>query len=632
MEASSSVVLRLIGLHPVVTGAAATLLAAFAFAGWIAIGSLFLPRASSRVDDIYLAGSILIGSGITAFAYALLTRAGVVDGAIAIVAVASIAAIVTRRAVIRHFAISIIEVYREVFKASVLLRMAAIPIAILLWLYAVAPPRDGDVMRYHLAHIRQIISDGRWEQIADYHYAFPFGWSLNYLPFERLHLPQAAALVNVALWVIIVGGLLRVASTTRGSASARIAIVALFVHPFVVRTFASAMVDGYAIMAVYAIGLILLRLDKNEKWTIALLGFACWIGVQSRYQHIAWGVAGTCVFLLVAARQRSIHSIGSFLVGAVSAFVLSAPFYIVNMRDFGNAVWPLMIRLSDSSSYADRIAASYTSAMTGEHSVPYMLDHLWELVSTTSLIPVAIASILLVIAGLFLRDRFRRVAVCGALFFAIWLIAEPKLYPKHVLLLLPMSAMIVISLFDIVARWPRVSRLTTASAGLALLVFLTLSGAFSLDYARYVITGDASTYHRFTWYYPTYQWVNDNTPKQARILVIVFSGHSYYLDRQYRRADPWLSGVVDWSRVQSGDDLSRVLARGHYDYVIYDDRDWSGFIGGRQMQRAMSEMIASGGMTPVHEQREVLYTSRAMREFEATNVTVLRVDAEPTGA
>jgi hypothetical protein len=50
------------------------------------------------------------------------------------------------------------------------------------------------------------------------------------------------------------------------------------------------------------------------------------------------------------------------------------------------------------------------------------------------------------------------------------------------------------------------------------------------------------------------------------------------------------------------------------------------------MERAVNEMIATGGLVPVHEQREELYTSRAMREFEATNVMVLRVAGRPVGS
>ena len=54
------------------------------------------------------------------------------------------------------------------------------------WLNAIVPPRDADVMRYHLAHVRQIARDGAWIAVPDFHYAIPFGWTLNFLPYEMM--------------------------------------------------------------------------------------------------------------------------------------------------------------------------------------------------------------------------------------------------------------------------------------------------------------------------------------------------------------------------------------------------------------------------------------------------------------
>jgi hypothetical protein len=145
------------------------------------------------------------------------------------------------------------------------------------------------------------------------------------------------------------------------------------------------------------------------------------------------------------------------------------------------------------------------------------------------------------------------------------------------------------------------------------------------DYALYDLKGDAKTYHRFTWYYPTYDWVNRSTSTDARFLVVAYSGHSYYLDRSYRRADPWLSGVVDWSRVDSGEALEKLMKDNGYEYLIYDDRDWTGFAGGADMQRAISGAVSHGLLRQVHSERERLYTSRATRAFDETVVFVYQL-------
>ena len=608
-------------------------MAAFALAAWTAIGSVLVPRSIGD-DDIALAGSILVGSGTTAFLFALLTRAGIIDGAIWLVGILSVAAIALKRDRVREMFSATAAAYSQTLQSDRLVRVVALPVAALLWIDAIAPPRDGDVMRYHLAHIRQIITDGRWEAIADYHYAFPFGWTLNYLAFERFHLPQAAALVNVGLLLVLLAGLLRLGRGGPLPRTATLAAIAFFAHPFVLRTFASALADGYAIFVVYAISLMLLELDERHNRAAILLGFACWIGAQSRYQLIAFAVAGSVVFLFVAARRGWWSELRQFVLGATGALVLSAPFYFANLRGFGNPVWPLLIpAINGTTAYANRVGAAYTRWMTGSHTAPYMFHHVFDLISTPSLIPLAASLLVLIPLSLATREnRYRRVAFFGTLFLVLWVVMEPRLFPKHVVLLLPAGAILFVPALAPILSRGAVVRTIDRLLAMAVVLVVAAATILSWDYVRYAITGDKARFHRFTWYYPVYDWANRNTPRDSRFLVVTYSGHSYYLDRPYRRADPWLSGVVDWSRVSSARDVQSVLEHGGYRYVIYDDRDWGAYPSGATMSSAIKSAIAAQALLPVHASRERLYTSRATREFEETNVYVLRVAATPATA
>jgi hypothetical protein len=626
VETTSSLVGRLIALQPLFVGIAATLLAAFALLAWIAIGSFFLPSSILQHDELAAPSSIVVGSGLTAFLFALSTRAGFVDAGILVVGLLSLAALFLKHGDTRRIVAQTAASYRDALKSSRLLRIAALPVAALLWIYAIAPPRDGDVMRYHLAHIRQIIADGRWEGIADYHYAFPFGSTLNYLPFERLNLPQAAALVNVGLWLVIVAGLLRIARRARAPRVAQLATILFFVHPFVMRTFASAMADAYAILVVFAIALFILSVDDTAADAM-VLGFVCWIGAQSRYQLVAWSIAGTIIAVIHFARRKSVIGLKRFALGAAAALVLSAPFYLANWKDFGNPVWPLLVpSINGTAAYTDRVAASYTSAMTGSHDPSYILGQMWDLVTSVTIAPLAF--MLLLIIPLSIRDsdqRFRRVSALGLLFLLLWILMEPKLFPRHVLLLLPLGAILFVPAFDGALLRERIGRSVEQLLSAAVILLIVASAVLSQDYARYAFTGDKTSFHRFTWYYDVYDWVNRSTPANARVLVVTYSGHSYYLDRPYRRADPWLSGVIDWSRVASADDLIKELHAGGYEYVIYDDRRWDEFPGGAEMEGAVRAAVARRTLLPVYDGRERLYTSRVRRTFEETRVYVLRV-------
>jgi hypothetical protein len=575
--------------------------------------------------------SLLVGSGATAAAYAILARLGVVDGAIWSVASASLIALVLRGAFVWRLISGLTGEYRATLRDSLLLRILAAPLAALLWIFAIAPPRDADVMRYHLAHIRQIISDGRWETIPDYHYAFPFGWTLDYLPFERMHLPQAASLVNLGLWIVMLAGLLKITRGARTMPPAAWICVAFLSHPFVLRVFSSAMADGYAVFVVYSIAALLVTADNRELSQATLLGFVCWIGAQSRYQLLAAAFAGTLVFLGMATRRGGLTAAAGFSKGAIAAVALSAPFYIANLRDFRNPFWPLFVpEINGTHAYADRVASLYSASLVGRYDLRTFAAQFVELITTPFLMPLALVLVLLVPASLALRaPRYRRVAVFGSLILVLWALAQPRLFPKHVILLLPLGPLLAIGVLERASVANAGRRFIQSAFGAAMVVMVAMSAVFSADYIRYSVTGNRADYHRFTWYYPVYDWVNKNTPRDARFLVVAYSGHSYYLDRRYRRADPWLSGVIDWSQVSSASDLARVLREGSYDYVIYDDRDWSNFVGGSAMSSAVRSAVAQGTLVPVHQFRERLYGSRFYRSFTETTVYVLRRSGDP---
>jgi hypothetical protein len=501
-----------------------------------------------------------------------------------------------------------------------------VPAGVLLWLNAIAPPRDGDSMRYHLAHIRQIIQDGGWKPILDYHYALPFGWTLNYLPFELVHAPEAAQLVNAFLLVVMLAGILEILRERNVSALWTAVAVALVAHPFVVRTFTSPSADGYAIFVVFTLCALLLRSDETTSGDAMALGFVSWIGAQSRYQLVAVAtaaLAATILFRPPDFRER----IKPYVTGAIAAMLLSSPFYLANVVTFGNPVWPLAIRAADvSSSYTDLIGAAYTRALSGPFSPGTAWWGAQRMFTTPELAPLPIAIVLVVMASFRSgRSYINRLIVFGLAFLALWVVAQPRLYPRFIILLLPLGALLGGLRFGMKRttavpsnRWFGRHLVSITLVGLTI-----VSAATSLDQIRYVATGNVAEYHRFTWFYPVYEWANRALPPDARLLVIVYSGHSYYLDRQYRRADPWLSGEVDWRRVATAAALDSVLAAGRYHYVIYDDRDWASFVGGAAMDAVFRQAIGQGSLIPVHSFHVSLYTSRVGRRFEMATVYVL---------
>lgn len=617
-------------LYALIAGLAATMVALLAIGSWIAVGTLFRPSMGPE-DPLAVPITLLIGSGLAAVALALLSLLGIVTVGAFLVSLAGLIVLFVRRERVGRLCAGAVRSYCAALPGKSIY-LAGVPAGALLWLNAIAPPRDGDSMRYHLAHTRQIVQDGGWKPILDYHYALPFGWTFNYLPFELLHLPQAAQLVNALLLVVMLASILAILHERNVSSVWMAVAVALLVHPFVVRTFTSANADGYAIFLVFTLCALLVRADELRPSDASALGFVSWIGAQSRYQLVAVGLAALIAILIF--RPANLRwRIKPYVVGAIAGLLLASPFYLANWKTFGNPVWPLAIIVTPTSSYADIVGAAYTHSLSGDLSGWTIWWGLERLFTTPELAPLPFAIIGLLIVSLKSgRAEISRLAVFCVAFLALWVVAQPGLYPRFITLLLPAAAVIGSLRFGVqsAVQVPSDGRYRRYAVALVV-AFFTFAFAFtSLDQIRYAATGDLAGYHRFTWFYPVYAWANKALPPGARVLVIVNSGHSYYLERQYRRADPWLSGEVDWRRTATAAALDSVLDKGRFDYVIYDDRDWSQFPSGTSMMTAIHQSIAGGALIPIHSFHVPLYTSRVRRRFEMASVYVLARASRPS--
>jgi hypothetical protein len=575
-------------------------------------------------DEIAIPLRILIGSGLTGFALALFAAGGMVTGGVIVAGFAAAIALLMRHARVLAMLRQCAHSCGELRKAPILFA-AVVVTAALMWISAIAPPRSADAMRYHLAHIRLIVAEGRWSGIPDFHFALPFGWTLSFLPFELLGIPQGAQLLSVALWLVIASSLIRALRKAGAGPVATGIPLLLMLHPFVARTFSEAGADPYSLLVVLVVALLLSRAEALTPLEAGALGFAAWVGIQSRYQLVAVGISATVVFIIAIRRAPDRNRLlRRALAGSVVAAALASPFYIANAKWLGNPVWPLMIGRGEAeSSFANLVAWHYARSLAGYWTFADLSGAILKLLTWPRLFPVALVIVICAVA--FMRSgqpRLRRISAFSALFLCLWLTVQPLLYPKFVLMILPATALCI-------GFW-----LTTRSeprgrgwrpAQVAIDATVSDTAAVTGDSLRFLTTGDRDAYHRHTWFYPVYKWINSRTPEDSRVLAILTSGPAYYMEREYRRGDPWIGGSVDWLRVKDGRTLAAVLERDGYTHVVYEDRDWELYPGGAEMKDAIGEAAALGFLRPVQTFDLRLYTSRARRTWRDARVSVLAV-------
>jgi hypothetical protein len=597
------------------------MIAAFMFFAWIAIGSIFLGQRAPD-DELSAPGAILIGSGITSFALAIVTYLGLVVTGTTVVMIACGVISIARYKTASRIVGEVLATYARSSRSRAV-TLAGVIVTLTMWLTAIAPPRTADAMRYHLAHVRQIVQDGRWESIPDYHYGLPFAWSLNYLPFELTGLPQGSQILGLLLFAFFIACAVLGMRKAGVSDVATIAAMVLMLHPASIRAFTEPGADAYTMFVVLTIGVLFLRHWSFNSRDIALLGFVSWIGIGSRYQLIAVAIAATvCVIASYKGKPHRFGAAWAYSGGAIGAVVLASPFYLMNFRASGNPVWPLMIGApTANSSFADLAAYYYSHSLMGSFEPAFVVSSVAKLFTTWFLFPLPILIVVAIVLPLIVKHTGARLlGAFGLIFLAEWFIMQPLLYPKFSLMMLPVAVLCAGLLFErVLADRDWLSTVLHAVSVAAALGLTAVAPYVNRDAIQYAVKPDAA-YHRYTWFYQTYDWVNHNTPRDARFLVIVQSAQSYYLERKYRRADPWLSGVVDWRNVSTAHALDSVMNHGGYRYLLYDNYDWQSFVGGPGMMKAISEAAQSGMLRKVASFEDTLYTSRFRRTYETTTV------------
>jgi hypothetical protein len=447
-----------------------------------------------------------------------------------------------------------------------------------------------------------------------------------------LGVPEVAHLLNLGLWLVLLAGTISALGRWNTSTTALLFCTALAWQPALVKIATTAFADSYSIFIVFAVALLLIRLAEGDRDALVPLGFVSWIGAQSRYQMVAVGLATAGVVALMLVRKRLPFIRVAWLAGGAAAgLALSAPFYVVNLSALQNPVWPLLIpQLNGLVTYGDRVSDLYQKSLTGTYSVLFVLERLRTLVTEPEVFPVPLLLFGFLAVAWWHRDEaVRWLGGFIALFFLLWVAAQPLLYARFSLFFVGALA---IGVGAVLADWEAWRPIRMAGRPIlivAVVLNLSLVTLYSADSLRYIATGNLKRFHEATPFYGTYDWINRSTPPEARFLLIVTSGHSYYLARAYRKADPFLTGEIDWENVCNGEELDRVLDKGGYRYMIYEDREWDSFLGGRQMSEAVADATRKGMLREVRRFDERLFLSRIRRIAEPTVVLLLERTAGP---
>ncbi len=215
------------------------------------------------------------------------------------------------------------------------------------------------------------------------------------------------------------------------------------------------------------------------------------------------------------------------------------------------------------------------------------------------------------------------------MFFLFWWLIQPKPYLRFCNFILPVilisGVLCYQNLNSVIMRHGY-----KVIIGITLLYGIVVGIFYSQSYFDYFIHRDLKQYHKATWFYNEYDWINKNLPTDTNLLVIVLSGHTYYLKRSYLRADPFLSGLIDWCALKDSEALHKKLSLLNIDYILYEDRNWSAYPGGQNMMDLIKRLSSSAMNQVIWTRNILLYTSRIRGRYNKSKVSLIKLNQQAT--
>jgi len=509
-----------------------------------------------------------------------------------------------------------------------LLLIAIILIIACYFLLAASPPRSADALRYHLAQLKDMVNQHYYIFRPYVHYNFSAYFMLLFLPVYTIFNGVALQFVHCIYCLISLSITLYLGYRHQ----IKYPILLIFLFLLIPQSFHEAheVTNDWALICyILAAFALISRPGGTEEVSASRL----WIASISL--GLALGVKYHAVlffpwFFFIVWRTISVENLSKrllYLGGYITlAFLMAAPFLVRNFLNTGDPVWPLLLNIfPEKNHYLNLVAAHHFVPFSGQHN----FADLWYSIKEIALNPLIPCTVwVLAIPGWIIDKKTGLSFKIGiSSFFILWWIFQPALFPRFLLYIFPFALLAIGVLYEYIKdrQLKYVYYVVNLLIAVTIIYSIGIGIIYSKDYVNYLVDRDLTKYHYATWFYPEYDWINKNLPQDAKLLVIVSAGQTYYLNRDYLRADPSLSGLIDWRKITHPAELQDLLRSFKIDYIFLEDCDWSGDPGGANMVKMINELTQSGAAKIIWTRTANLYDSRIRGSYSVTQVSLIRL-------
>ena len=152
-------------------------------------------------------------------------------------------------------------------------------------------------------------------------------------------------------------------------------------------------------------------------------------------------------------------------------------------------------------------------------------------------------------------------------------------------------------------------------------IYFPFTVVYSYDAIKYLITYDKESWHRATWYYEDYEWINKNIElnNESVILVIASAQQTYYLRKKYINGDS-LSAYIDWEKITKKNSLISLINKYNIEY-LYADRG----VLDTNIHNLLNRLVNDNTLEVVRESSVYLSSSRLLQEGSHNDTILYRI-------
>lgn len=514
---------------------------------------------------------------------------------------------------------AVIFVFVALFKelSSLSSKYVIIIVAFQLFLFLTfvyAPPRNADAMRVWLAKIYDILLNGEKILRPYAHYHTPDAFTLFHLPLIQIGDGQLFQLSIYTCFAGILILLIKICNYYDNEYVTYSCLLLFIFNPFITLSTTVILTDMPIILSFAGIMFSILFFSKNQTkaflFSVVIMAYALNMKYNALMIVPAYGV-------WIVMNIKTIIKITDLkIILFIFYLSLHAVYpYILNYFYIGNPIWPALTNIFPANIPSWDIAANNLTQrfLNDEKSFSNLIVSFFNLLT----MPHHINPIVILLIP-FLFQKFKYVSymplvIVFSYFLFLW-VMMPRFgeseKERYVLYLFP-----IIIPYGVIGFSRQITKykhfLKRPILFLIIVIPTIIYFSFNVFYAKdslhYIVFNNKNSWHKHTWYYSDYKWINENITLKNDEKIMVYSAAqlTYYLRKKYINIDP-LSGYFKEKEIyETAVNYEDEIIKRNIAYIFVDSNALD-----ERNKKMINLMVSRGSITVMRNSNTFISSSR----------------------